>query len=55
MLEKNELLEPWQKISAAIGFAEYDNKIDKSVTDVFKRADKKMYECKKEMKGERAD
>ena len=53
MLEKNSNLEPWEKISAAIGFAAYDNKIDKSVTDVFERADKQMYENKKEMKGER--
>ncbi len=34
---------------------EYDAKLDKSVTDVFNRADEKMYECKKAMKGERKD
>ena len=55
MLEKDTSLEPWQKISAAIGFAEYDSKLDKTVLDVFNRADKKMYECKKQMKGERKD
>ena len=51
MLEKNESLQPWEKISAAIGFAEYDKSKDKNVADVFKRADQKMYEDKKEMKG----
>ena len=37
--------------AAAVGFAEYDGKQDTSVTDVFKRADQKMYEDKKKMKG----
>lgn len=55
MMEKDNSLEPWQKISAAIGIAEYDSKLDSNVTDVFKRADQKMYECKKAMKGERKD
>ena len=41
--------EPWEKISAAIGYAAYDN--DYSVEDVFRRADKNMYERKKAMKG----
>lgn len=50
MLEKNNNLEPWEKISAAIGFASYDSKIDKSVNDVFIRAEKLMYENKREMK-----
>ena len=50
MLEKDESLEPWQKVSAAIGFAEYDNKKDKCIVDVFKRADQLMYEDKKAMK-----
>ena len=53
MLEKNDNLEPWERISAAVGFASYDSKIDKSVSDVFVRADKLMYENKREMKGER--
>ena len=51
MLEKDESLRPWEKVSAAVGFAEYDGKQDTSVTDVFKRADQKMYEDKKKMKG----
>ena len=53
MLEKNDNLEPWERISAAVGFASYDSKIDKSVSDVFVRADKLMYENKREMKAER--
>jgi diguanylate cyclase (GGDEF)-like protein len=39
---------PWEKISAAIGYARYDN--DDNVEDVFRRADKEMYDRKKEMK-----
>ena len=50
MFEKDETLNPWEKISAAIGYAAYDNKTDAKVVDVFKRADQKMYEDKKEMK-----
>ncbi len=38
------------KISAAIGTASYDKEKDRRVEDVFKRADKLMYACKKEMK-----
>jgi GGDEF domain-containing protein len=40
--------EPWEKISAAIGFSVYDG--DDTVKDVFRRADYNMYECKKKMK-----
>lgn len=50
VMEKDETLQPWEKVSAAIGFAAYDNKLDKNVVEVFNRADKNMYECKKEMK-----
>ena len=38
------------RISAAIGTATYDKEKDRRVEDVFKRADKLMYTCKKEMK-----
>lgn len=37
-------------ISAAIGYSLFDKKSDKCVNDVFKRADKAMYENKREMK-----
>jgi GGDEF domain-containing protein len=48
-------LEPWEQISAAIGYAVYDAGEDSSVEDVFKRADKAMYEMKTAMKAERKD
>lgn len=43
-------LEPWEDISAAIGYALYDEKTDSSINDVFVRADKNMYARKKVMK-----
>lgn len=47
----NKRLQIHERISAAIGYSEYDKAQDKSVDDVFKRADKTMYRRKKEMKG----
>lgn len=47
-------LEPWKRISAAIGYAFYES-TDICVADVFRRADKNMYERKKEMKALRRD
>ena len=46
-------LEPWERVSAAIGVAVYDAKAHKSVTDVFNEADEKMYADKKAMKAGR--
>ncbi|MBR2216139.1 MAG: GGDEF domain-containing protein [Selenomonadaceae bacterium] len=46
-------LEPWERISASLGYAVYDPTIDSSVDNVFKRADKAMYSRKKEMKAVR--
>ncbi len=43
-------LDPWERISAAIGIAVYDSTCDNSVEDVFNRADTIMYECKKSMR-----
>ena len=43
----------WERVSAAIGYALYDNSKDKSVEDVFKRADKEMYDHKSSMKAGR--
>ena len=54
-LAASESLEPWEKVSAAIGVAFYDKSIDANVLNVFKRADQKMYECKKNMKAVRED
>ena len=48
----NKLLEPWEKISAAIGVA-YCEANDKKADDVFKRADKEMYANKLAMKAAR--
>ena len=53
-IDANTSLEPWEKISAAIGIATYDPGQDSSVSDVFKRADTLMYENKKAMKATRS-
>ena len=52
-MSSNEKLEPWEKVSASIGIAVYDSNIDANVANVFKRADKAMYQRKKEMKAVR--
>ena len=52
-LESNTELEPWEKISAAIGYAKFDKNVDKTIESVFKRADEAMYSCKKDMKAVR--
>ena len=49
-LEKETALEPWEKISAAIGYALYDPIKDDGIQSVFKRADQAMYNRKTEMK-----
>ena len=54
-LKNNETLEQWEKVSAAIGIALYDSEVDTSFSNVFKRADKLMYQNKKEMKAMRVD
>ena len=50
---KDPSLQPWEKVSAAIGYALYDKEKDSSIEDVFKRADEAMYECKTRMKANR--
>ena len=42
--------EPWEKVSAAMGMSVYDPKEDFNVNDVFRHADKLMYEDKWERK-----
>ena len=49
---KNEN-EPWLNFSAAAGMASYNPETDKSADDVFKSADKIMYENKMKMHGGR--
>jgi diguanylate cyclase (GGDEF)-like protein len=44
----NETLKPWERTSAAVGYARYSQ--GDSVESVFKRADKAMYARKTEMK-----
>ena len=45
--------EPWDRVTAAVGYALYDSARDDSVEDVFRRADQVMYEHKKAMKAAR--
>ncbi len=52
-LAADDALLPWEKISAALGYALFDPEKDKSTDDVFKRADQNMYERKKAMKAQR--
>ena len=49
-ISKNKSLQIQERISAAIGYSEFDKENDKCVDDVFKRADKEMYQNKKKMK-----
>ncbi|WP_029231052.1 GGDEF domain-containing protein [Butyrivibrio sp. VCB2006] len=53
VIAEDESLKPWEKVSAAIGWAKYDPKSDDSMETVFKRADNLMYENKKQMKAAR--
>lgn len=52
LISKDVSIDPWERVSAAIGYAAYDENLDSSVTSLFRRADKAMYAYKKEMKGE---
>ena len=54
-LAANPKISPWDRVSAALGYALYDARRDHSAEDVFRRADEKMYEQKKQMKASRKD
>ncbi len=54
VLREDDKIEPWEKVSAAVGMAVYDKDRDSSVDNVVKRADQLMYENKKEMKAVRS-
>ncbi len=54
-LQADKSLNPWNRVSAASGLAFFDSESDENVDDVFKRADKAMYQNKKEMKAVRTD
>lgn len=47
---QNSRLEPWERVSAAIGIAIYDPERHNEANDVFKEADDDMYRNKKEMR-----
>jgi diguanylate cyclase (GGDEF)-like protein len=47
--------EPWETISAAIGYATFDPNSDTTADDVFKRADSAMYARKTGMKAARME
>ena len=51
----DDTLNPWEQISAAIGYHKFDKTVDKTVDDVFKKADQAMYERKTAMKAGRKD
>ena len=51
----NPLLAAWEKVSAAVGTANYQRGVDKTADEVFKRADKEMYANKLAMKAARTD
>ena len=53
--QRDPSLEPWERISAAIGYAKFTEGVDTDVANVFRRADKRMYRDKKAMKAVRTD
>lgn len=54
-LRADKNLQAWEKVSAAVGVAYYDELIDKTAEEVFKRADADMYKNKLAMKATRRD
>ena len=48
----NKKVPEYERVSAAIGYSEYNELEDNSVEDVFNRADAIMYQCKHRMKEE---
>jgi len=50
---KNSAIEPWERISVACGIAYYNPQNHEDALDVFKEADKVMYQEKKRMKANR--
>ncbi|MBO6129112.1 MAG: GGDEF domain-containing protein [Pseudobutyrivibrio sp.] len=52
-IAEDDTLEPWEKVSAAIGWTKFNKSTDLGVQNVFKRADNLMYENKKSMKATR--
>ena len=52
-LSADSSLHPWERVSAAIGYAVYDADRDDSTESTFRRADRKMYMHKQKMKAGR--
>ena len=50
ILGENEDLQPWERVSASIGYAVFDADGDETPGDTFRRADRAMYLKKHEMK-----
>ena len=48
-------LQPWERVSAAVGAAHFEAGVDTNAESVFKRADAQMYENKLAMKAARTD
>lgn len=48
--QEKEWDEPWRRVSAALGYALYDEAKDGGLEHVFSRADEAMYRRKREMK-----
>ena len=54
-MQEDASLQPWQKVSAALGCARYEKETDADAQAVLKRADALMYENKQAMKAARTD
>ena len=52
-ISSDDSRQPWERVSAAIGYAIYDAERDESTGNIFRRADRAMYMRKQEMKGEK--
>ncbi len=52
-IAENKDLQPWERVSASIGFVRYNADIDDTPESTFRRADRAMYLRKREMKGDR--
>lgn len=51
--QRDQSLEPWEQVSAAVGYALVGDRTHKSMDSAFKRADKLMYHNKRAMKAQR--
>ena len=49
-VSQNEQIDPWKRVSAAIGYALYDESVDSDLSGLLARADQNMYEHKRAMK-----